>query len=104
MSGGHWNRAGRRSGGDRPASIPVRKIDHDFPMYAIFSDPKDFPGMFVVRRFVCQKDNPEPVPDEKPFAVTTTLEEARATLPMGTGLMRFPRDPRDEPQIVETWL
>jgi hypothetical protein len=68
--------------------------------YTIYHDPTDYPGRYVVRRFVVAAGHP--IPDLTPIIVTTSRLEARNAIPRG--LTCFPRDPTDEPAIVETWL
>lgn len=70
-------------------------------MYVIYEKPKDFPTGFVVRKMVIQRGNPIPIPAGV-LGTADTLEKARQFLP--PGLTNLHRDPRDEPQIVETWM
>ena len=69
--------------------------------YTVYDSPKDYPGLFVVRRF--QMNVPEPIPDPEPYLITTDLEQARGKL-TSLGLYPLPRDPKDDPVIVETWI
>ncbi len=66
-------------------------------MYVIYERPRDYPDEFVCRRFVIKH---EPLAGE--LVGRGTLEDCRASLPCG--LVRLNRDPRDEPQIVESWI
>jgi hypothetical protein len=70
-------------------------------MYTVFDRPRDFPQCFVIRRFFIT-GAPEPEPDTIAYAVGPTLDCVRRQLP--AGLYRIPRQPEDEPQIVETWI
>jgi len=72
------------------------------PIYSwtVYRNPLDYPGKFVVRRF--DVSQPPPMPDPEPWAVSNTLEEARATLPGWAVVLA--RSEHDEPQIVETWI
>lgn len=74
-----------------------RKQQPDGPleMFVIYDHPRDFPGHFVVRRWVGGK----PTPD---FAIADTLEAARAEVP--PSLYRLPHQPGEDTVIVETWL
>jgi hypothetical protein len=66
-----------------------------FRFYVVFDHPIDHPNHFVVRIFL----------DDKPttsFELATTLNEARAKMPKG--LYCLPRDPQDDPKIVESWF
>ena len=67
----------------------------DLIIYVIYQNPSDFPGKFVLRRWVGLN------PDQKP-AVCMTLAEARRAVPPNK--YRLPRFDNDDPVIVETWL
>lgn len=69
-------------------------------LWAIYRHPLDYPDSFVTRRFVLTEGFP--VPDPLPTAVSATLDGARAAVPRGKVCLG--RDPRDEPQIVESWI
>jgi hypothetical protein len=64
-------------------------------MFVVYDHPRDFPGHFVVRRWLGGR----PTAD---FAIADTLEAARAEVPIG--LHRLPREPDDDRVIVETWV
>lgn len=68
--------------------------------YAIYENPVDCPGKFVVRRWSASIHGA--VADAQPHAVTNTLEEARQTLP--SGLVMSEAWPGDDPVIAEVWL
>ncbi len=69
------------------------------PMWTIYHNPKDYPGMYVVRRALILAG----VVQQDPVAyVTTTLADARRAVP--AGLFNLGRSPGDEPQIVEVWV
>lgn len=73
-------------------------VQERLPMWVVTSNPKDYPGKVVARLFVT-------LPTAEPTTVAVvgdTLEEVRCSLPRG--LHCLPRHPRDEAQIVETWL
>lgn len=74
-----------------------RKQTPDGPLelFVIYDHPKDFPGHFVVRRWLGDR----PTGD---FAIAVTIERARAEVPMG--LHRVPRQSSDDAVIVETWI
>lgn len=65
-------------------------------LYTIYEKPLDYPDNFVVRRF----EYDQPTTD---VFVFNTLEDARSPL-RRHGLHCLPRDPNDDPMIVETWL
>lgn len=68
-------------------------------MWSVYARPADYPLGFVARRFEIHPG----------YAVATLdarygpdLEAVRAQLP--PGLVCIPREPDDDPCIVETWL
>ncbi|MEX3929788.1 hypothetical protein AB4Y36_38255 [Paraburkholderia sp. BR10936] len=68
-------------------------------VWTVYDSPREYPGFFVARAHV--------VNDGVCYATMKmylglTLEEVRRQLP--AGLVRFPREHGDEPQIVESWL
>lgn len=67
--------------------------------YAVYHNPADFPGKYVVRRYASSQNFVFP---QAVLAVEDTLEAAREKLPQGLG--RIERDPNDDPAIVEVWL
>lgn len=73
----------------------------DWVTYAIYFNPKDFPGQYVVRAFLTT-EGPDPIPFVKPAYVGDSLEDARAVIPQGR--VHFPRFPQDPPSVVEVWL
>lgn len=74
----------------------------DLVMYTIYDRPKDYPLGVVIRRWRATKASPEPVPDETPFRLCISVQEARQYIPLG--LVCFRRAETDDPCIVETWL
>ena len=72
--------------------------------WTIYYDPLDYPGRYVVRRWVVDNSRfgPEPKNDPKPCWVGETLEGARASLP--PGLYLIPRFDTDAPPVVECWI
>lgn len=73
----------------------------ELTLWIIYKSPADYPGLFVVRAHHVMKGKAEPVADEQ-VHTAETLEAARKFIP--GGLHWLQRDPRDEPQIVETWI
>lgn len=68
-------------------------------MWVVYDHPRDMPDHFVARRHEVHPRGPVPTGD---VIKGNTLGEVRARLP--PGLYRMPRDPNDEPQIVEVWM
>lgn len=69
-------------------------------IWTVYEKPSDFPDSFVVRRYWVTGG--EVLHDSAPRAITSTLESARVLIP--AGLVRMPRQPADDPAIVEVWL
>lgn len=70
------------------------------PLFAIYYSPTDFPGKFVVRRFLVSANGM--ACDAIPSGIAETLEGARAFVPQGC--IPIARSPGDVASIVETWL
>lgn len=68
-------------------------------MYTIYRMPLDYPDNYVVRRFAVDK---RVLADVHPWAVTSSLDAARRSVPLGLHCMG--RHPEDEPQIIEVWF
>lgn len=66
-----------------------------FTSWTVYEKPRDFPRLFVARRF--EWDQPT-----KDFIVGPSLDAVRAQLP--AGLMCLSRSPEDDPMIVEIWM
>lgn len=72
-------------------------------IYAIYFNPSDQPGKFVVRRHDIVEEGGQVGSLPAPEAVCAeTLGEARQHVP--PGLVQLPRFNDDDPVIVETWL
>lgn len=69
-------------------------------LWTIYESPRDFPGVFVARKFVCGRYGAVPT-DEHYMA--ETLEAVREKLP-ATVSACFPREENDSAAIVETWI
>lgn len=68
--------------------------------YAIYQNPADYPGWFVVRRWEVHTGVPAPVPSPNP-KLARSLEDARKAVP--AGYYNIGRQPEDDPVIVEVW-
>ena len=66
------------------------------PIIAIYAQPTDYPEHYVARLFAMNKATPY-------IWLSKTLEPLRETA-ASLQLTRFPRNPEDDPVIVETWL
>lgn len=70
-------------------------------MWVIYDHPSDFPDVFIARRW-----DPTYVgfmPTEQ-IITGATLEEVRMEINKAHGLCLVPREPLDDPKIVEVWL
>lgn len=72
-----------------------------FKGYTIYNKPRDFPNKFVVRGWSIQAGTV--IHDKEVTAITDTLIEARAAVPMRQDF-RIVRDFVDDPVIVESWV
>jgi len=77
--------------------VPERHLE----TWTIYESPADFPGRFVLRRWTIRSDG-QLLPDPVATAIVGTLEEARRAVPRG--LYCQPRNPGDDPVIVEVWF
>lgn len=69
-------------------------------LYVIYESPSDYPGKFVLRRWVV---SPATVaPEREPMLVVDDIDEAREALPRGVCLVGPQQD--DDPVIYEVWV
>lgn len=74
--------------------MAIRKVTR-IPIITIFAHPRDYPIGYVARVFDLN------IPTD--IALTApTLELIRTTIPYH--MTRFPRDPKDDPHIVESYI
>ena len=71
------------------------------PIWTVYARPKDYPDLFVARRFDIVHGELQACPSDD-VVTASSLQELREMLPMG--LTRLPRHADDEPQIVEVWI
>lgn len=69
-------------------------------IFAVYKNPKDYPGKFVVRRWSIDKIG---VRYGELLAVEDTIENARA-LGVPKGLIRIGRQTNNDPCIEEMWI
>jgi hypothetical protein len=72
----------------------------DLPMWAIYRRPRDYPDGYVARLWLIRRRTEVPLPTNV-IVTAPTLAGVRAKLP--PGLVCLPRQPGDDPKIVETW-
>ncbi len=70
------------------------------PIFTVYDSPTDMPGWFVVRMHIANKDGHRGTDYAWTFL---KLEDARDALE-GEGLILLPRDEKDDPKIVESWI
>jgi hypothetical protein len=68
-------------------------------IWTIYHKPRDHPDGFVARRFEVAGEEPKATDD----VIAGDLEELRQIF-WKAGLVKMPRHPQDEPQIVESWV
>ena len=68
-------------------------------MWAVTRNPSDFPGKFVARKWLIGSGTMAVTADHH---VADTLDDVRELLP--PGLCMIPRNPNDDPVIVESWI
>lgn len=71
-------------------------MDWPIIMFVVYENPADFPGKFVVRRWL------DSIPERRPLHVCEQLAQARAAIPRGAANIGRMRD--DDPAIREVWL
>lgn len=73
---------------------------HDLPIWTVYDHPKDYPTQLVARLW---KLTGEPTPI---VLTADTLDALREAIQDATDfvLTPLPRQPHDDPCIVETWL
>jgi hypothetical protein len=74
--------------------------DDALSMWTIYDHPKDFPNHYVARLYQVDKQGPRA---SATVVAAETLEALRRPL-RNIGLTRLPRDPSDDPVIIETWV
>lgn len=70
-------------------------------VWVVYFNPRDYPGKFVLRGQDVFPGQDEPVP-QTGCLVRDTIEDIRQPLEE-RGLYREPRQPQDDPAIVEVW-
>ena len=69
-------------------------------LYVITCKTKDFGDKYVVRRHGIERG--EQLVEKDPVAVVDTLEGARERIP--AHMFRLPKDPNDDPVVVESYI
>jgi hypothetical protein len=71
-------------------------MDWPITLFVVYRSPSDFPGKYVVRRWL------DAVPEREPLRVCEQLDQARAAIPAGAAYIGRMRE--DDPAICEVWL
>lgn len=72
-------------------------------LWTVYQNPADFPGHYVARRFELEKATADCFADTELDAVREWIKDE--ALKTGNSLpYRLPRQPEDDPVILETWL
>lgn len=71
----------------------------EIPMIAIYVHPKDYPDKYVARLWATGKFGPRA---SLYIVIADSLEDIRKAVP--PGMFRWPRDVKDDPVLVETWI
>jgi hypothetical protein len=82
---------------DQVAEAHAQVPSDAMPAWTIYESPKDQPGLVVARLWLLR-----PLQSTETLLRGNTVAEVRDLLP--PGLARLPREPGDDPCIVETWL
>lgn len=69
-------------------------------MWTVYDHPKDFPHCYVARLFIITADLVTLTPK---LLIGPNIEQIRQVL-AGMGLSALPRQPDDDPVIMEMWL
>lgn len=64
-------------------------------IWTIYKFPWDYPTKFVARQFINE------IPNRIPLTASTYK---RLIAIMPPGMIRIPRDPNDDPKIIECWI
>lgn len=68
-------------------------------LWTVYDRPADFPSSAVARHWLV---GPDGAASSDGLLIAPSLDLLRAMLP--AGMVVIPRDERDDPAIVETWL
>lgn len=68
----------------------------EFSLWTVYDKPKDFPGLYVARKFTLAGPTPSVMSSEDLDA----LRDALARM----GLTPMARSPEDDPVIIESWI
>jgi protein gp37 len=96
--------------GPRGTVVNVAKEDIAFTTFALYRNPLDYPGKFVLRRWVVIRGRPDPVADPVAACVADTADECIRALPSDRAWQKLipPKVPTNgiepDPSIVMEWI
>ena len=67
-----------------------------FALWTVYDKPKDFPGLYVARKFTLAGPTPTTMTSEDLDALRNALARM--------GLVPMARSPEDDPVIIESWI
>lgn len=79
-----------------------KKAAKQLEMYTLYFNPSDYPGKFVIRRFIIEVGNPQPVADPKLLVVAETRELAEEVIPKW--MVFLSRNEEDDKVILGTYI
>ena len=72
-------------------------------LWTIYQNTTDYPGLFVARRFELDRPTNDTFADKEIEAVRRWVREHASQSGQGVP-HRLPRQPEDDPLVVETWI
>ena len=78
----------------------MTKQDDVLKLWVVYDHPRDHPSTFIARLFVIRANESQPTSE---YMTAPRLGMIRAEM-MRRGLVCLPRDPSDDPKIVESWI
>jgi len=73
----------------------------DMEMFTVYFNPSDFPGKYVIRKWILARGFQGPIPTDQKY-IADTLEDVRKNVP--PEMVKMERYDQDDPTIVEVWL
>lgn len=70
-------------------------------IWTVYNDPLDYPGKIVARRFEVDASGSRPT---ESVIITDSIDKMREIMITQLHLNYMPREPGDDPKIVECWL
>lgn len=77
-------------------------IDNELPTWVVYDNPRDYPGFFVARKRLVTDRGDQPA--EALMTATSLKNIRRLIMKKMPGAFKIPRDSKDDPVIVESWI